>query len=171
VFQNFNLFPQYTVLENLCLAPKLLSKEQPDFKTKKKEYYAQIGEKAEELLKKVGLTEKRNAYPCELSGGQQQRVAIARALALSPDVLCFDEPTSALDPELTVEVLNVLRSLAGENMTMIVVTHEMKFASEVADHIVFMDKGVVDFDGPSALAFSPECPSERMKGFIGSIEK
>ena len=171
VFQNFNLFPQYTVFENLCLAPRLLAQERSDFKVKKKEYLSQIGEKAEGLLRKVGLTEKKNAYPCMLSGGQQQRVAIARALALSPEVLCFDEPTSALDPELAAEVLNVLRALASDEMTMIVVTHEMKFASEVADRILFMDKGVVGFDGPSSLAFSPDCPSERLKGFIGSIEK
>ena len=171
VFQNFNLFPQYTVFENLCLAPKLLSQENADFRVRKKEYLSQIEEKAEGLLKRVGLTEKRDAYPCQLSGGQQQRVAIARALALSPEVLCFDEPTSALDPELTVEVLNVLRALANDEMTMIVVTHEMKFASEVAQRVLFMDKGVVGFDGPSCLAFSPDCPSERLKSFIGSIEK
>ena len=171
VFQNFNLFPQYTVFENLCLAPRLLAKEKPDFKAKKKEYFAGIEEKAEELLKKVGLTEKKAAYPCELSGGQQQRVAIARALALSPDVLCFDEPTSALDPELTAEVLNVLRALAKDETTMIVVTHEMKFASEVADRILFLDKGSVAFNGSASLAFSPDCPSDRMKAFIGSIEK
>ncbi len=171
VFQNFNLFPQYTVFENLCLAPKLLAAERPDYRQKKEAYLAEIEEKATGLLDKVGLTAKRDAYPCSLSGGQQQRVAIARALANSPDILCFDEPTSALDPELTAEVLNVLRSLASENMTMIVVTHEMKFAAEVASRVIFMDEGVIAFDGPSAEAFGENCPNERLKSFIGSIEK
>ena len=119
----------------------------------------------------MGLQDKADFYPCQLSGGQQQRVAIARALANRPDILCFDEPTSALDPELTVEVLNVLRSLAKDNMTMIVVTHEMAFAAEVADRILFMDNGVVDFDGSSSDAFSPDCPSKRLKEFVGSINK
>ena len=171
VFQNFNLFPQYTALQNLCLAPKLLAQEQPDYKSKKKEILAEIEENARELLQKVGLQDKADFYPCQLSGGQQQRVAIARALANRPDILCFDEPTSALDPELTVEVLNVLRSLAKDNMTMIVVTHEMAFAAEVADRILFMDNGVVDFDGSSSDAFSPDCPSRRLKEFVGSINK
>ena len=171
VFQNFNLFPQYTVFENLCLAPKLLAAERPDYRQKKDVYLAEIEKKAAELLEKVGLTDKRAASPCRLSGGQQQRVAIARALANSPDILCFDEPTSALDPELTAEVLNVLRSLASENMTMIVVTHEMKFASEVASRVIFMDEGVIALDGPSAEAFGANCPHERLKRFIGSIEK
>ncbi len=171
VFQNFNLFPQYTVRENLCLAPKLLAKEQEIDKAKRKELFAEIEAKADVLLAKVGLTEKADSYPCQLSGGQQQRVAIARALAMSPDILCFDEPTSALDPELTVEVLNVLRSLAAENMTMIVVTHEMKFASEVADTVLFMDNGVVDFYGDTKTAFGPDCPSARLKEFVGSIQK
>ncbi|MBQ7171654.1 MAG: amino acid ABC transporter ATP-binding protein [Clostridia bacterium] len=171
VFQNFNLFPQYTVFENLCLAPKLLATERPDYRQKKDVYLAEIEEKAAGLLEKVGLTAKRDAYPCSLSGGQQQRVAIARALANSPDILCFDEPTSALDPELTAEVLNVLRSLASENMTMIVVTHEMKFAAEVASRVIFMDEGVIAFDGASDEAFGENCPNERLKSFIGSIEK
>ena len=171
VFQNFNLFPQYTVRENLCLAPKLFAKEQEKDKAKRKALFAEIEAKADALLAKVGLTEKAGAYPCQLSGGQQQRVAIARALAMSPDILCFDEPTSALDPELTVEVLNVLRSLAAENMTMIVVTHEMKFAAEVADQILFMDNGVVDFYGDTKIAFGPDCPSARLKEFVGSIQK
>ncbi|MBE6529173.1 MAG: amino acid ABC transporter ATP-binding protein [Ruminococcaceae bacterium] len=171
VFQNFNLFPQYTVRENLCLAPKLLAKEQEKDKAKRKTLFAEIEAKANELLAKVGLSEKADAYPCQLSGGQQQRVAIARALAMSPDILCFDEPTSALDPELTVEVLNVLRSLADDNMTMIVVTHEMAFAAEVADQILFMDNGVVDYYGDTKTAFGADCPSVRLKEFVGSIQK
>lgn len=171
VFQNFNLFPQYTAFGNLCLAPKLLAKERPDYKENRKKINEEIEEKARELLCKVGLSDRMDYFPAQLSGGQQQRVAIARALAMSPDILCFDEPTSALDPELTVEVLNVLRSLANDKMTMIVVTHEMSFAQEVADRILFMHKGVVAFDGPSKLAFSPDCPCERLKTFIGSIEK
>ena len=130
-----------------------------------------IEENAGKLLRRVGLADREKSYPCQLSGGQQQRVAIARALAMSPDVLCFDEPTSALDPELTAEVLNVLRSLATDNMTMIVVTHEMRFAAEVADRILFMHEGVVAFDGDSKTAFSADCPCERLRNFIGSIEK
>lgn len=171
VFQNFNLFPQYTAFENICLAPKLLASEKEDFKKNKATYYAEIEQKAAELLEKVGLGDKKDYYPCSLSGGQQQRLAIARALANSPDILCFDEPTSALDPELTVEVLNVLRSLAADNMTMIIVTHEMQFASEVASKVVFMEKGVVAFDGTAADAFSPDCPNERLRSFVGSISK
>lgn len=171
VFQNFNLFPQYSVFENLCLAPKLLVKEKGDFKEKKKQYFAEIEEKAEELLKKTGLSEKRDAYPCALSGGQQQRVAIARALVLSPDILCFDEPTSALDPELTAEVLNVMRALSGDNVTMIVVTHEMSFASEVADKILFMDGGVGAFYGTPDEAFGENCPNARLRAFTRSIAK
>ena len=171
VFQNFNLFPQYTVFDNLCLAPKLLAKEQIRDKAQRARRVAEIEATADELLGKVGLSAKRDEYPCNLSGGQQQRVAIARALANSPDVLCFDEPTSALDPELTVEVLNVLRSLAQDNMTMVVVTHEMSFAAEVADRVLFMDEGFVAFDGASDLAFSPDCPCDRLRAFIGSIAK
>ncbi len=171
VFQNFNLFPQYNVFENLCLAPKLLAKERTDFKENKKKIYEEIEENAGKLLWKVGLAEREKSYPCQLSGGQQQRVAIARALAMAPDVLCFDEPTSALDPELTAEVLNVLRSLANDNMTMIVVTHEMRFAAEVAGRILFMHEGLVAFDGDSQTAFSSNCPCERLRNFIGSIEK
>ncbi len=171
VFQNFNLFPQYTVLGNLCLAPQMIARDRPDFKKNKKQIYKEIEEKAYTLLEKVGMSEKAQSYPCQLSGGQQQRVAIARALALSPDILCFDEPTSALDPELTVEVLNVLRALAKENMTMIVVTHEMAFAEEVADRILFLDKGVAEFDGDAKVAFGGECPSQRLRDFVGSIRK
>ena len=143
VFQNFNLFPQYTALENVMLASQLLSKERPDYKQRKKEILAEIRTNAEELLTQVGLKDRMNNYPDQLSGGQQQRVAIARALALHPDILCFDEPTSALDPELTGEVLKVNRSLSEKRMTMIIVTHEMAFARDVADEIIFMDGGVI----------------------------
>ena len=143
VFQNFNLFPQYTALENVMLASQLLSKERPDYKQRKKEILAEIRTNAEDLLTQVGLKDRMNNYPDQLSGGQQQRVAIARALALQPDILCFDEPTSALDPELTGEVLKVIRSLSEKRMTMIIVTHEMAFARDVADEIIFMDGGVI----------------------------
>ena len=133
VFQSFNLFPQYNVLNNVTLAPTLLKKGTPE----------EIDAKARELIEKVGLTEKIENYPCELSGGQQQRVAIARALALSPDILCFDEPTSALDPELTGEVLRMIKSLKANDSTMIVVTHEMEFARNVSDKIIFMADGII----------------------------
>ncbi|MCH5301148.1 MAG: amino acid ABC transporter ATP-binding protein, partial [Ruminococcus sp.] len=133
VFQNFNLFPQYSVLKNITLAPTLLKKGDAD----------SIKENALSLLKNVGLEAKKDAYPCELSGGQQQRVAIARTLAMSPDILCFDEPTSALDPELTGEVLKVIKQLAEEKMTMVIVTHEMEFARAVSDRVIFMDGGVI----------------------------
>ena len=133
VFQSFNLFPQYTALENVMLAERLLAQEQPDFKRNKKEILAGIEEHAKQLLERMGLAERMDHYPHQLSGGQQQRVAIARALALKPDILCFDEPTSALDPELTGEVLKVIRSLADQKTTMIIVTHEMAFARDVAD--------------------------------------
>ena len=149
VFQNFNLFPQYTALENVMLASELLAKAQPDFKQNKKTILAQLRAHAEELLTQVGLKDKMSLYPHQLSGGQQQRVAIARALALKPDVLCFDEPTSALDPELTGEVLRVIRALADQHMTMIVVTHEMAFARDVADRVIFMDGGVIVEQGPA----------------------
>ena len=143
VFQNFNLFPQYTALENITLASKLLAKEQPDFKGRKKQLFAEIDAKGKELLAQMGLADRAGHYPHQLSGGQQQRVAIARALALSPDILCFDEPTSALDPELTGEVLKVIRNLAQRNTTMVIVTHEMAFAHDVADQVIFMDGGVI----------------------------
>ena len=143
VFQSFNLFPQYTVLENVTLAGRLLAKERPDFKSRKAAIYREIEENGKALLDSVGLSAKLNAYPHQLSGGQQQRVAIARALALRPDILCFDEPTSALDPELTGEVLRVIRALAEQKTTMIIVTHEMAFARDVADQVVFMDGGVI----------------------------
>jgi len=169
VFQQFNLFPQYSVLENLCLAPKLQAKERQDYKEKKKELFAEIEEKAWNLLEQVGLTEKANNYPCELSGGQQQRVAIARALMLSPKILCFDEPTSALDPELTGEVLRVLKDLAKKKITMIIVTHEMAFAREISDKVVFMADGLIAEEGdPERLFSSPQSP--RLKAFLARTE-
>ena len=143
VFQNFNLFPQYTALQNVMLAGELLAKERPDYKANKKAIHAELEQQAQELLAQMGLSARAGHYPHQLSGGQQQRVAIARALALHPDILCFDEPTSALDPELTGEVLRVLRDLADRKTTMIIVTHEMHFARDVADRIMFMDGGVV----------------------------
>ena len=143
VFQSFNLFPQYTALKNVTLAKELLAQEQPDFKSRKKEILAEIEAEGRELLAKMGLADRAGHYPNQLSGGQQQRVAIARALALHPDILCFDEPTSALDPELTGEVLKVIRELAEQDTTMIIVTHEMAFARDVADQVIFMDEGVI----------------------------
>ena len=143
VFQSFNLFPQYTALENVTLAGKLLAKERPDYKQNKKEIFAEIEVHGKRLLDRMGLADRTEHYPYQLSGGQQQRVAIARALALKPDILCFDEPTSALDPELTGEVLKVIRALAEQRTTMIIVTHEMAFARDVADQVIFMDGGVI----------------------------
>ena len=143
VFQSFNLFPQYTALKNVTLARELLAQEQPDFKQNKKQILEEIQADGRELLAKMGLSERANHYPSQLSGGQQQRVAIARALALHPDILCFDEPTSALDPELTGEVLRVIRELAEQRTTMIIVTHEMAFARDVADQVIFMDGGII----------------------------
>ena len=149
VFQNFNLFPQYTALENVRLAGLLLAKERPDFREKRKEIVAELNERAMFLLTDMGLADRAGHYPHQLSGGQQQRVAIARALALEPDILCFDEPTSALDPELTGEVLRVIRSLAEQRTTMIIVTHEMAFARDVADRAIFMDGGLIVEQGPA----------------------
>ena len=143
VFQSFNLFPQYTALKNVMLARELLAKNSPEYKTRKKEITAEIEAQAREPLKQMGLAERADHYPHQLSGGQQQRVAIARALAMKPDIMCFDEPTSALDPELTGEVLKVIRSLASQKTTMIIVTHEMAFARDVADQVIFMDNGVI----------------------------
>ncbi len=157
VFQQFNLFPQYSVLKNITLAPNLLK-----LGTNEENI-----EKAFELIKKVGLEEKADAYPCTLSGGQQQRVAIARALALEPDILCFDEPTSALDPELTGEVLKVIRSLKGHDSTMVVVTHEMQFAREVSDRVIFMADGIIEEEGtPDEIFSNPK--SERLKAFLSN---
>ncbi len=164
VFQSFNLFPQYTALENVKLACELLAKNRPDYKERRREILAEIHAEAESLLAQVGLSEKMDLYPHQLSGGQQQRVAIARALALSPDILCFDEPTSALDPELTGEVLRVIRGLAEKN-TMVIVTHEMQFAREVADTVIFMDSGVVVEAGdPEEVFGNPK--QERTKQFL-----
>ena len=143
VFQNFNLFPQYSALKNVMLAVELLARERPDYRANKREIHAEIESEARALLQKVGLENRMQNYPWQLSGGQQQRVAIARALAMKPDILCFDEPTSALDPELTGEVLRVIRSLKSDDRTMIIVTHEMEFARDVSDHIIFMDGGVI----------------------------
>ena len=160
VFQNFNLFPQYTVLENVTLAPTLL----------KKGNAKDIKEKALSLLEQVGLSQKVDAYPHQLSGGQQQRVAIARALALNPEVLCFDEPTSALDPELTGEVLRVIRGLKNNDNTMVVVTHEMDFARNVADVVIYMADGVIEEMGtPEEVFDHPQ--SEKTKAFLGASQE
>ena len=165
VFQNFNLFPQYNVLDNVCLAGKLQAKKRPDFKTHRKQIYAEIEENAKNLIASVGLSEKLYNYPCQLSGGQQQRVAIARALALNPKILCFDEPTSALDPELTGEVLKVIKSLADKETTMIIVTHEMAFARDVSSKVIFMDQGVIAEQGdPVEVINNPK--SERLQAFL-----
>lgn len=165
VFQQFNLFPQYTALENVTLSEKLLAQQRPDFKKNKKEILSEINEHGKELLDRMGLAERMEHYPHQLSGGQQQRVAIARALALKPDILCFDEPTSALDPELTGEVLKVIRSLAEHNTTMIIVTHEMAFARDVADQVIFMDGGVIVEQGdPHEVIDDPK--EERTKQFL-----
>ena len=149
VFQSFNLFPQYTALQNVTLAKELLSQELPEYKQNKKAILEEIQAEGRDLLAKMGLSDRADHYPSQLSGGQQQRVAIARALALKPDILCFDEPTSALDPELTGEVLKVIRSLAEQKTTMIIVTHEMAFARDVADEVMFMDGGVIVEKGPA----------------------
>ena len=168
VFQSFNLFPQYTVLKNVSLAPELSAVENKGHKlsrTEKEEKFKEIDENSRRLLDMVGLGEKVNSYPCELSGGQQQRVAIARALAMKPDILCFDEPTSALDPELTGEVLRVIRELKNSDRTMVVVTHEMNFAKGVADKVIFMADGVIEEIGtPEEVFGNPK--SEKTKAFL-----
>ena len=160
VFQNFNLFPQYTVLQNITLAPTLLKQGSP----------GDIQKKALNLLEKVGLLQKKDAYPCQLSGGQQQRVAIARALALNPQVLCFDEPTSALDPELTGEVLRVIRGLKDKDTTMIVVTHEMEFAKSVADVVIYMADGIIEEMGPPEQVFDNPI-SEKARAFLHGAQE
>ena len=165
VFQPFDRFPQYTALENVMLAEQLLAKERPDFKQHKKQIYAEIEAHGKELLAQMGLADRMDHYPHQLSGGQQQRVAIARALALKPDILCFDEPTSALDPELTGEVLKVIRSLAENKTTMVIVTHEMAFARDVADQIIFMDGGVVVEQGDAKEVINHP-KEERTKQFL-----
>ena len=165
VFQSFNLFPQYTALGNEMLAKELLAKSQPDYKARKKEIHAEIEAEAKRLLDQMGLSERMNNYPHQLSGGQCQRVAIARALALSPDILCFDEPTSALDPELTGEVLKVIKGLADQNTTMIIVTHEMAFARDISSHVIFMSDGVIEEEGTAKEVFL-EPKSEKTKEFL-----
>ncbi|MBQ6512561.1 MAG: amino acid ABC transporter ATP-binding protein [Methanobrevibacter sp.] len=157
VFQNFNLFPHHSVMKNITNAPLRVQKRKKD----------EVFKHARELLKKMGLEDKEDAYPCELSGGQQQRVSIARALAMNPDILFFDEPTSALDPELTGEILTVIKELAAEHMTMVIVTHEMAFARNVADTIIFMDGGVIVEEGSPEEVFSSE--NQRMKDFLGKF--
>lgn len=166
VFQSFHLFPQYTALQNVMLAKELLAKELPDYKVRKKEIHQEIQAQAEFLLTQMGLSNRMNNYPHQLSGGQCQRVAIARALALQPDILCFDEPTSALDPELTGEVLRVIKELALQNTTMIIVTHEMAFAKDVSNQVIFMDNGYILEQGTPEDVF--EHPKEeRTKLFLG----
>ena len=165
VFQSFNLFPQYTALGNVMLAKELLAKEQPDYKVKKKEIHEEIEAEARMLLTQMGLADRMDNYPHQLSGGQCQRVAIARALALKPDILCFDEPTSALDPELTGEVLKVIKGLADQETTMIIVTHEMAFARDVSSQVIFMDGGCILEQGTPAQVF--ENPrEERTRQFL-----
>lgn len=165
VFQSFNLFPQYTAMQNVMLARELLAKEQSDYKNRKKEIHEEIEAQAVELLKQMGLFDRMNNYPHQLSGGQCQRVAIARALALKPDILCFDEPTSALDPELTGEVLKVIRELADQKTTMIIVTHEMAFARDVANQVIFMDDGkILEQGDPRQVFENPR--EERTKQFL-----
>ena len=158
VFQNFNLFPHYSVLKNVADAPISIQKRD------KEEVFAEV----RKLLKKVGLSDKENAYPCELSGGQQQRVAIARALALKPRMLYFDEPTSALDPEITAGILKIMKELAAENMTMVIVTHEIDFARAVSDRVIFMDDGVIVEQGkPEDVIDNPK--NERTKAFLKKL--
>ena len=165
VFQSFNLFPQYTALKNVMLAKELLAKEQPDYKQHKKEIHEEIEKEARRLLTQMGLADRMENYPHQLSGGQCQRVAIARALALKPDILCFDEPTSALDPELTGEVLKVIQSLADQETTMIIVTHEMAFARDVSSQVIFMDGGCILEQGtPEEVFENPK--EERTKQFL-----
>lgn len=157
VFQNFNLFPHFSVIKNITDAPIRVQKREREI----------VYREAEILLEKMGLADKADAYPYQLSGGQQQRVSIARALALNPQMLFFDEPTSALDPELTGEILKVIKNLAAEHMTMVIVTHEMKFARNVADRIIFMDKGVIAMQGTPEEVFSSE--NQRMQEFLGKL--
>jgi polar amino acid transport system ATP-binding protein len=164
VFQSFNLFPQYTALENITLARILAAKKLPNYKQNKKRILEEINRESMLLLDQTGLVSKRDFYPHQLSGGQQQRVAISRALALKPDILCFDEPTSALDPELTGEVLKVIRALADKKTTMIIVTHEIQFAREIADSIIFMDEGSIVEQGAPEILDNPS--GERIKRFI-----
>ena len=168
VFQDFNLFPQYNVLDNVMLAPTLLAKERADFKENKKEILDEIRKNAEAILTRVGLSDKLESYPCQLSGGQKQRVSIARALALRPRVLFFDEPTSALDPELTGEILKVIKQLAAEKITMVIVTHEIEFAKAVSDKINCMSEGIVaEMGTPKEVIDNPR--NERTKAFLSKM--
>ena len=170
VFQSFNLFPQYTALENVMLASILLTKERPDYKTKRREIHEEIQQHAMQLLEQMSLSGRMSHYPHQLSGGQQQRVAIARALALRPDILCFDEPTSALDPELTGEVLKVIRELAEEHTTMVIVTHEMAFARDVADRVIFMADGVIVEEGTPEQVFN-NSQNARTQAFLSRFSQ
>lgn len=170
VFQAFHLFPQYTALENVMLAEQLLAQERPDYKQNKKQILKEIETHGKELLEQMGLADRAGHYPHQLSGGQQQRVAIARALALKPDILCFDEPTSALDPELTGEVLKVIRGLADQKTTMIIVTHEMAFARDVADQIIFMDDGYIVEQGEAKQVIDHPT-EERTKQFLSRYKQ
>ncbi len=168
VFQSFNLFPQYTALRNVTLASELLARERPDYKANRRAILDEIRANGRRLLDQVGLSNRLDSYPYQLSGGQQQRVAIARALALAPDILCFDEPTSALDPELTGEVLKVIRGLKGADRTMVIVTHEMDFARNVSDKVLFMADGVIEEMGTPEQVF--EHPrSERTRAFFSHM--
>jgi len=168
VFQSFNLFPQYTALQNVMLAKELLAKELPDYKTRKKEIHAEIEAQAEMLLNQMGLSDRMKNYPHQLSGGQCQRVAIARALALQADILWFDEPSFALDPELTGEVLKVMKELAEKSTTMIIVTHEMSFAKDVSSQVIFMDDGYILEQGTPLDVFdNPK--EERTKQFLSKL--
>ena len=168
VFQNFNLFPQYTALQNVMLASELLAKAAPDYKANRASIHDNIRKNAMALLEQVGLSDKADNHPHQLSGGQQQRVAIARALALKPDILCFDEPTSALDPEISGEVLRAIRKLAERKMTMVIVTHEMGFAREVSSRVMFMDGGHIAEEGrPEEVFGAPK--SERLRAFLQAV--
>ena len=170
VFQQFNLFPQYTARQNITLAMQLLAKQSPDWRRQRRAIQEKLDEKADALLARVGLANRADNYPHQLSGGQQQRVAIARALALEPDILCFDEPTSALDPELTGEVLRVIRGLKSSDSTMIVVTHEIQFAKHVADSVMFIDEGVIAEYGPAEQVI--EHPrNARTREFLQKFDK
>ena len=170
VFQSFHLFPQYTALGNVMLAKELLAKQQPGYDAGKKSIHAKIEGQARELLRQMGLSDRMGNYPHQLSGGQCQRVAIARALALQPDILCFDEPTSALDPELTGEVLKVIKELAEQKTTMVIVTHEMAFARDVADQVIFMDEGhILEQGSPQDVFEHPR--EERTKQFLSRFKQ
>ena len=167
VFQSFNLFPQYTAKENVMLAKKLLAKQEPGYG---KEKLADIEAQAEQLLRQMGLADRMNNYPHQLSGGQCQRVAIARALALQPDILCFDEPTSALDPELTGEVLRVIRGLKGADRTIIIVTHEMEFAKSISDRVIFMAEGIIEEKGTPEEVFGDPKSAKTRQFLHSSLE-